>query len=187
MWGTLLGVIVGGAIAILANLIQVRYRDFRLRKAIAGSLAGEIEGLTGAVTRRNYLGWLDSLLAEQRAAQAAARRTGTGPQAGPIEIRVSTFGPRVTFNYFAVFDKICDQIGLLGEMAGEVALFYTLAKGIVEDMNLLREGAQFQSIDQVIEFHQELRDILAEQLERARSLVPRLRAIETEKFLYFSP
>lgn len=58
--------VIGGAIGILANLLQARYQDFRLRKGIAGSLAGEIEGLIQAVERRNYLGWLDGFLAQQR-------------------------------------------------------------------------------------------------------------------------
>ena len=183
MLGTLLGVIIGGAIGILANLFQARYQDFRLRKAIAGSLAGEIEGLVTAVERRNCLGGLDALLMEQRMTQQTAAQVA-GQQGGPIEVRVPTFGPRITFNYFAVFDKTCDKIGLLGEVSGEIALLYTLAKGIVEDMNLLREGTQFPSIDGVIEFHQELRDILAEEIERGRRLIPMLRGMESEKFLY---
>lgn len=94
------------------------------------------------------------------------------------------FGPRITFNYFAVFDKTCDKVGLLSDISGEIALLYTLAKGIVEDMNLLREGTQFESIDEVIQFHQELRDILAEEIERGKRLISRLRSMESEKFLY---
>ena len=181
---TLLAVIVGAGIGIVANLLHARYQDFRLCKAIAGSLAGEIEGLIRAVERRNYLAGLDALLAQQRAAQLAAQRTSAAGGGGPVQVRLPVFGPRISFNYFAVFDKTCDKIGLLGEVSGEVALLYTLAKGVVEDMNLLREGTEFQSADEVIEFHQELRDILAEQLDRGRTLIQQLRAMQNERFLY---
>jgi uncharacterized membrane protein len=64
--GTLVGVVIGGGIGIVANLLQTRYQDFCLRKAIAGSLAGEIEGIIRAVDRRNYLANIDSLIREQQ-------------------------------------------------------------------------------------------------------------------------
>ena len=130
---SLAGVISGGGIVLVTNLLQSRYQDFRLRKAIAGSLAGEIEGLILAVERRRYLDWLEIIIQGQR----------------------------------------------------EIALLYTLAKGIVEDMNLLREGAQFQSVSEVIQFHEELRDILAENLRRGRELIQALREMENEKFRWF--
>jgi hypothetical protein len=155
-----------------------------MRKAIAGSLAGEIEGVILAVERRNYLRALDTILQEQRETQQTAQRVAgqRPPLVQPIQIRLPAFGVRITFNYFAVFDKTCDRIGLLGDIAGEVALLYTLSKGIVEDMNSLREGVQFSSVDEVVEFHQGLRDLLVEQLNRGRRVIERLRGVEREKF-----
>ncbi len=184
---TLAGGLSGGGIVLVANLLQSRYQDFRLRKAIAGALAGEIEGLILAVERRRYLDWLDIFIQRQREIlRSAEELNAKQPSRGePSEIRLPTFGPRVTFNYFAVFDKTCEKIGLLGEIAGKVALLYTLAKGIVEDMNLLREGAQFQSVSEVIQLHEELRDILAENLRRGRELIQALREMDNEKFLWF--
>jgi len=181
----LAGVGIGGLVTIVGNLVQTRYHELRSRKALAGSLAGEIEGIIRAVERRNYIDGLDRIIQRQREVR---QRTAAAPGQqslvqAPIRITFPAFGVRISFNYFSVFDKACDKIGVLGDISGEVALFYTLAKGIVEDLNSLREGVQFLSVDEVIDFHQRLRDLLAEQLARGRQVADRLRKIQDRKFL----
>lgn len=188
-FATLVGVAIGGGIAIVANLLQTQYQDFRLRKAIAGSLAGEIEGLIRGVDRRNYLGGLDAMIQQQQQIQQRLQQllaAGQHAQAGqPVQVNLPAFAARITFNYFAVFDKVCDKIGLLGDISGEVALLYTLAKGIVEDINGLTEGVQFPSVEAAIRHHVELRNLLSEQMDRGKDLVQRLRELQKARFLWF--
>jgi hypothetical protein len=45
----------------------------------------------------------------------------------------------VTQDYFSVFHATASKIGLLGEMSGSITRLYVLGKGLIEDLDTLRE------------------------------------------------
>lgn len=113
----IISVIIGGAIAISGGLVTQYWKHRRERRALAHALAGEIHAIVEMVERRGYQKFVSKLIDDVHTSQL------------PANVQVT-----ITQNYFVVYESNALKIGLLPRLAaGDVASFYTLAKGLIED------------------------------------------------------
>jgi hypothetical protein len=125
----LIGVLVGGAIAIIGGLISNLWvewrRDRRLRKSLALAFQGEITALLEIVAKRGYIDGLKEMLRN-------IENSGE-----PI-----IYHFRARREYFSVYKANVSAIGMLRPpLPNLVARFYTQANSILEDIE------QFEGVD----------------------------------------
>jgi hypothetical protein len=126
-------------------------------RSVAGAFAGEIGAFLDIVRRRRYLDLLNATLDDIAAGK-------------PPSIEAITAGQ----NYFRVYDANAERLGVLpGNLATDVARFYTLAFSIVEDAtneSLFRDDPTWMG-----QFLTELRDLLTQLVILGSDLCRRLR------------
>ena len=114
----LVSVIVGGVLALAGGVIVKFWEDRRGRRALAYAFVGEINAIVVMVEQRGYEKYLADL-------QKAVHATNE-----PLNPHVP-----VTQNYFVIYEANADKVGLLPrDAARDIALFYTQAKGLMEDV-----------------------------------------------------
>jgi hypothetical protein len=150
----LIGMLLGGVI----NAAVRRYATFKEGKGIALALQGEITAIIEIVLKRRYLQHLEKLI--DLLSNPTYQLTGK-----------DIFAPRISQNYFPVFNSLANKIGLLTEWSLTVADFYTKVKSIMEDINALEEmrdkivtGEQDVDRPALLEFTNELHDLLHDAL-----------------------
>ena len=146
----LLGALLGGVI----NAAVRRYATFKEGKGIALAIQGEIAALIEIVLKRRYLQHLEKII--QKLSDPAHQLTAN-----------DIFSPRISENYFPVFNSLANKIGLLTDRSAAVADFYTKAKSVIEDIHALEEmrdnittGSKDIDRPALLELTTELRDLL---------------------------
>ena len=120
----LLGVVIGGAIALASAWGLDWWRQAREARNLAMAFRGEIVALREIVKRRGYLKSLADAIEE-------IKRTSQ-----PLILHIP-----VRRQYFNVFDRNVDKIGMLNAPLPELlATFYIQANAALEDMESIREG-----------------------------------------------
>ena len=113
-------VILGGALAIGGGFVTQLWQHHRDRRALALALAGEIHAIVDIIERRKYTEAITALISQIS-----------------IKNEPMTMHVPVTQNYFVVYESNAAKIGLLpSNAARDVAVFYTIAKGVIEDAGL---------------------------------------------------
>ena len=116
----LISVIIGGALAVGGGLLSQSWQHRRDRSSLAHALAGEIHAIVDIVERRHYQDTITTLI--EKVVQTKA----------PMILQVG-----ITQKYFVVYESNAAKIGLLPSHAAKnVAVFYTLAKSVIEDATL---------------------------------------------------
>jgi hypothetical protein len=123
-WSTIIGVIVGGIIAIGGGFVQRICERRQERKSLRAGLGAEIQAILDIVGRRDYIEGLSKFI--------EAIKGGA----------TNLFQVRVGKDYDTVFKSNCGKLGLLpSETAAKTVRFYYLVSSIVEDLDLLRDAA----------------------------------------------
>jgi hypothetical protein len=126
-WGiAIISLVVG---ALLGGIVQAatgRYAAFRESQGIAEAVRSEIETILDLINQRGYLNYLNTTI--QRLQNPAYQPTYQ-----------DLFVVRISQDYFTVFNSVSPKIGLLGNTAGRITHFYSLAKAVIEDLHDLRE------------------------------------------------
>ena len=150
----LLGALLGGVI----NAAVRRYATFKEGKGIALAIQGEITSIIEIVLKRRYLQHLEKVI--HKLSDPAYQLTGN-----------DFFSPRISENYFPVFNSLANKIGLLVGRSDTVADFYTKAKSIIEDIHALAEmrdkittGSKDVDRFALLELTKELHDLLHDTL-----------------------
>lgn len=150
----LIGALFGGII----NAAVRQYATFKEGKGIALALQGEITAIIEIVLKRRYLQHLEKII--QKLSDPAHLLTAN-----------DIFSPRISENYFPVFNSLANKIGLLTDRSAAVADFYIKAKSIIEDIHALEEmrdkivtGAMDIDRPALLELTTELRDLLHDAL-----------------------
>jgi len=116
----LLGVIVGTLITGVAQLVNTQLINFRTRKSLAAAFAAEISSLVESANRRKYLQDIQRLLSE----------INLLPDDAPFSLK-SIYTARVKQEYFTVFAKNSDRLGLVNPAADDIVTFYTFARSVL--------------------------------------------------------
>ena len=150
----LVGALLGGVI----NAAVRRYATFKEGKATALAIQGEISAIIEIVLKRRYLQHLEKII--HQLSDPAYKLTSN-----------DIFSPRISQNYFPLFNSLTNKIGLVNEHSGTIADFYTKVKSIIEDIHALEEMRNKQitgSIDvdtkALLECTKELHDLLHDAL-----------------------
>lgn len=116
----LLSVIIAGIFgAVFTKFLE----EFRQRRSLSHALAGEIEAILNVIRHRGYIAGLDE----------AINKIETTGESWSFRVRVEQ-------NYFSVYERNADRIGLLRNgAASDVAHFYTYLKSLIEDLTDTRE------------------------------------------------
>ena len=122
MWCNLLSTLFGGLLAgggaILTQIVSLRMANDLTRRALAGAFAGEVAAICAITRRRKYLDFLNMSLDHVHQLQ----------QPGRMMVPI-------TQDYFQIYRSNAGALGLLPSTISErVALFYTLVKSLIEDM-----------------------------------------------------
>jgi len=150
----LVGALLGGVI----NAAVRRYSAFKESKGIALAIRGEIAAIIEIVLKRRYLQHLEKFI-----------RQLSDPT---HQLTVNDIvAPRISQDYFPVFNSVANKIGLLADQSDPVASFYTKAKSIIEDIHALEEvrgkiimGSMAIDKQALLEVVTELRDLLHDTL-----------------------
>jgi hypothetical protein len=126
VWVTLLGVGVGTLLGGVISALTSRYAAFKEAKGIAAALRAEIDSILLMISKRRYIEGLTEVI---------ARLTD------PAHILTLADIPSisVTQDYFSVFHATASKIGMLGELSGPITRLYVFGKGLIEDLDTLRE------------------------------------------------
>jgi hypothetical protein len=150
----LVGAMFGGVI----NAAVRRYAVFKESKGIALAIRGEISAIIEIVLKRRYLQHLETIVDQL-----------SDPTYQPTSDDI--FAPRISENYFPVFNSVSNKIGLLADLSETVAGFYTKAKSIIEDVHALEEvrdkiatGSMNVDKQALLDMTTELRDLLHDTL-----------------------
>jgi len=126
-WGiAIFSLIVGGLLGGIVQTVSGRYAAFRESQGIAEAVRSEIETILDLINQRGYLNFLNTII--QRLQNPAYQPTYQ-----------DLLVVRIRQDYFTVFNSVCPKIGLLGDTAGKITHFYSLAKALLEDFDDLRE------------------------------------------------
>ena len=163
MWSNLLAALIGGLLAgggaVVTQIVRHRLDDGRTRRALAGAFAGEVAAICAIARRRDYLGGLTQLLKH-------VRQSGE-----PMRLSLS-----ITQDYFQIYRSNAGALGLLPAATAEkVALFYTQAKSLIEDVLPTAPNPQdAATAEQTI---QEQIALLQDTLQLGDDLVEKLREV----------
>lgn len=109
---------------ILATEKHIAEEEERRRRNVAAAISGEILSLIHAIDRREMIDMFGEMVNKARN--------------GKIE----NISFPVANNYFPIFDAVCQEIGSLpGALPIGIVSFYTRARGIVDTMRGLSNGA----------------------------------------------
>jgi len=146
----LVGAMFGGVI----NAAVRRYAVFKESQGIALAIRGEISAIIEIVLKRRYLQHLEKFM--HQLSDPAYQLTSN-----------DIVLPRISENYFPVFNSLTNKIGSLGDLSETVAGFYTKAKSIIEDIHALEEvkdksaaGSRDVEKKALLEMTTELHDLL---------------------------
>lgn len=161
----LLGALIGAGAALLTQHLARRSELAKERKSLAAAIAAEIEAYLDLMNRRDMLGSLDLL----------TKRLGRGEQ---LSIKHFALPDEKPLDQFLIGPSVVTSIGLLGDLAADVAKFYTLVAGVRTTGIFAARGAYdaMQPEARGTLVKQE-RDVLATALDLGRELVPRLRVL----------
>jgi hypothetical protein len=164
----LVGALLGGVI----NAAVRRYASFKEGKGIALALQGEITAIIEIVLKRRYLQHLETFI--HQLSDPAHKLTSN-----------DIFTPRISQNYFPVFNSLANKIGLLADLSDTVAGFYTKAKSIIEDIHALEEmkdnivsGSNSVDRSELLEVTTDLHDLLHDALRFGFQAVEDLKAFQ---------
>ena len=150
----LVGALLGGVI----NAAVRRYATFKESKGIALAIRGEISAIIEIVLKRRYLQHLEKFIHQL---------SDPTYQLTSHDIVL----PRISENYFPVFNSVTHKIGLFHDLSEAVAGFYTKAKSIIEDIHALEEvqdkiatGSMDVDKQVLLDMTTELRDLLHDTL-----------------------
>lgn len=125
----LLGVIVGGVLAVVGGFASTIFVEWRRNNTESRQLAfafrGELQALSTIANKRGYVEHIQSLIKTMQQTKQ------------PVFARV-----HVRRDYFNVFNSNVNKIGMLKNPLPElIARFYVQANSILEDLQSYREGA----------------------------------------------
>ena len=151
----LIGVVIGGVIALASAWGLERQRQVREARNLAMAFRGEIIALREIVKRRGYLKNLTETI-------EAIKRTSQ-PRILHIPVRRQ---------YFNVFDKNVDKIGMLNAPLPELlATFYIQANAALEDMESIREGIFSGDSQSLAGVYESLHALLADTLSLGDKII----------------
>ncbi|MEO8328197.1 MAG: hypothetical protein ABI618_20320 [Nitrospirota bacterium] len=169
----LLGALLGG----VTNSAVRRYATFKEGKGIALAIQGEMTAIIEIVLKRRYLQHLEKII--QKLSDPAHQLTAN-----------DFFSPRISENYFPVFNSLANKVGLLDDRSDSIANFYTKAKSIIEDIHALEEirdkistGSKDIDMPALLELTQELRDLLHDALRIGIQTVEDLKNFEDRSWI----
>lgn len=170
----LVGALLGGVI----NAAVRRYATFKESKGIALAIRGEITAIIEIVLKRRYLQHLEKFI--HQLSDPAYQLTGN-----------DIFAPKISQNYFPVFNRLADKIGWLADRSDTVADFYTKAKSIIEDIHAIEEMRDkivtgSMDIDKLVllELTTELRDLLHDALRIGFQAVEDLKTFQDRTWFF---
>ncbi len=144
----LIPVIVGGLLTFMGGVlgphIIEKLKHNRDAKNLAFAFRGELIAIRTIVNHRNYLGHLTEIIEHVKATNE------------PFIFKVN-----VRQNYFNVYEKNVDKLGLLPSPLPElISTFYTQAKSVLEDLESLRNGDFSTSDTDLVNVYEELYNLL---------------------------
>lgn len=168
----LVGALLGGVI----NAAIRQYAAFRESKGIALAIRGEISAIIEIVLQRRYLEHLEKFI--QQLSDPTHQLTAK-----------DFFAPRMSETYFPVFNSLANKIGGLGDLGDTVAIFYTKAKSVIEDIHALEEmrsKIMAASVEvnrpAALELTTELRDLLHDALRIGIQAVEDLKNFQEKRW-----
>jgi hypothetical protein len=160
----ILPTIVGGLLALAGGIAGghwARAADLRrARRSLASAFEGEVGALLALSERRKYVQGLDDLIAEMTASSGGGY-----------------FYFHAKRNYFGVFQRNLDKVGLLmAPLPKLLVTFYLQAYSVLDDIEDLHGRSETSSPEESLRRHTELRDVLADTLGKGKELLPMLAA-----------
>lgn len=153
-------VMVGGILAIAGGIIGnymflISQKNFE-RDSLKGAFAGEISALISIVKKRKYIENLDQLIKTMKKHQVKL-----------------PFYFQVTYNYFNVYEKNVDKIGLLKSPLPElISKVYTQCFSILEDIKQYEKfNIEEIEFEQLIGHYNELLSLFKDNLETGESII----------------
>ena len=144
----LIQVIVGGLLTFMGGVlgphIIEKLKHNRDAKNLAFAFRGELIAIRTIVNHRNYLGHLTQIIEHVKATNE------------PFIFKIN-----VRQNYFNVYEKNVDKLGLLPNPLPElISTFYTQAKSVLEDLQSLRDGDFSSPNTDLVDVYEELYNLL---------------------------
>lgn len=156
----LLGVVVGGALAVLggfvSNVLIEIFRDKKESKRLAFAFKGEIQALSHIVKKREYVSAINNVILEMERRQE------------PLFVNI-----QVRRDYFNVFNNNVGRIGSLKNPLPEnIARFYVQANSILEDLQSYRDGTYSNAdLDSVLSSSKDLVEMIEDTFSLADDVV----------------
>src|SRR5574341_847574 len=117
---TLIGVVVGAFLGLVATVFYDRYKEHRTRRLLAMAIAQELQSLLDLVKEKS---WDDFIMKENKTI---------------TKVELTT-----TYNYFTVYYSHTHLISLFEpNLMKAIVHFYNRAKAFLEDIRLYCEGAK---------------------------------------------
>jgi hypothetical protein len=152
------GVLLGGALTLAGGFGGKIFDEWRQRSALRAAFGAEIAGLLK--------------IAKMRRHDEAAKRWIVKWKCGE-DYHPKMFG--VPDDNEPVYNKNADKIGILGSVASDVVLFYTLLKAIRVHLRAIQEGRTKElTIEQRIIFVEQALSLWQQTLPLAENLEKRL-------------
>jgi hypothetical protein len=158
----LLGVALGGAIAIVSSIAVKWWEDYRHRQALRASFGAEINGILQITEARGHVRNAEEWLARWR------RGEDYVPQ-------LFTLADGAKMPEDPVYSKNVDKIGMLGAEAADIVLFYTRLNAVRVNLRVFVTGQIKEfTIERRIAWIENALEIWRPNEALARSLVQRL-------------
>ena len=165
-WSTILGVILGGILAISGGFLEKIYERRKERESLRAALRAEIQAILAIVERRDYIARLSNFIEAIK-----------GGSTNVFEIRIGR-------DYDIVFRSNCGKLGLLpSETAVRTVGFYYLVSSVVEDLVLLQDASESASLQTRYQldrqrgnlaFHEQMRELSIETVALGNDLIQEL-------------
>lgn len=126
----IIGILLGGLVAGLVDVVVGEYRADKEGRGIARALAAELGAMLTLAQVQRYGEGLDAILLRLRMRDPN--------QALTLE---DIFAIRVTQDYFTVFTAVAPKLGMLENLSGEVVTTYSVIKSFLEDAAALANAS----------------------------------------------
>ena len=162
-YSPLIGVLVGGVLAIIGGLVSNLFVEWRRNvvesKRLAYAFKGELQALSSIARKRRYTEIINYYIAEMEKTRQ------------PLFVNI-----QVRREYFNVFNSNVSKLGLLKNPLPELlATFYVQSNSILEDLQSYREGTWANaSVESIIGSKKELLSLMEDTYALAEVIVKQI-------------
>lgn len=167
VWTTIISTSIGAITAILATFAVNIWSHQAQRKSLRAAFRGEVSALVSLLTKRNYeQGILNSMEIIHK------------------QNKDNYFYFPIRRSFMGVYEQNVDKVGMIGELAEDLIIFYSQILAILEDNDAMKDLAQQQVAlatastperrSRSIAYHESLLVLLRDTLGRGRTLIKKL-------------